>query len=64
MNVQLPDSSVRKILKEPCTIDELLTGLGINPLEVLVSVNGRVAPEDTLVTNNDTIRIIRIAHGG
>jgi sulfur carrier protein len=64
MNVQLPDGSIRKIQRDPCTIEEILNGLNINPLEVIVSVNGRVAPEDTVVGNDDTLRIIRIAHGG
>ena len=64
MNIQLPDRSIRKISGEPRTIEELLSGLDINPLEVIVSVNGRVAPEDTIVGEEDTLRIIRIAHGG
>ena len=64
MNVQLPDRSVRKVSRGSCTIEALLTTLGINPLEVIVSVNGKIAPEDAIIGDEDAIRIIRIAHGG
>ena len=47
-----------------CSVGELLSRLGINPLEVVVSVNGLIAPEDTLLGSDDLVRIIRIAHGG
>jgi len=64
MRVILPDRSVRSMDTGACTIGGLLSRLGINPLEVVVSVNGRIAPEDTLLGSDDLIRIIRIAHGG
>jgi len=38
--------------------------LGINPIEVIVSVNGKLVPEDVIVSGNDEIRIVRVAHGG
>lgn len=49
---------------DACTIGELLSRFGINPLEVVVSVNGRIAPEDAIAGGDDQVRIIRIAHGG
>jgi len=64
MIVVLPDRSAREILCDPCTIRALLERFGINPIDVIVSVNGNVSPEDTVVGNGDQIRIIRIAHGG
>lgn len=62
--VILPDRSVQSIGMDACTIEVLLSRFGINPLEVVVSVNGRVAPEDAIVGGDDQIHIIRIAHGG
>lgn len=62
--VILPDRSVHSIDTGACTIGSMLVQLNINPLEVVVSVNDRIAPEDTVVGGEDRIRIIRIAHGG
>ena len=35
-----------------------------NPLEVIVSRNGNLVPEEAAIGRDDEIRIIRIAHGG
>ncbi len=64
MNIILPDNSRRTIKSGTCTIEQVLSELGINPVEVIVSVNGRLVPEDAIVSGNDEIRIIRVAHGG
>jgi len=64
MIVQLPDKSTLDIRGEQCTIEELLDRLAINTSEVVVSVNGRITPEDAFVGGDDRIRIIRVAHGG
>lgn len=48
----------------PAPVEQILTKQGINPLEVIVSRNGMLISEDTVVEANDEIRIIRIAHGG
>ena len=64
MKVILPDQDVRVIEQGPVTIGELLHEIGINPLEVIVSRNGKLVPEQAIVGGNDEIRIIRIAHGG
>ncbi len=64
MIVILPDGSSQDIGKGRCTIDGILARFGINPQEVIVSVDGRIVPEDTVVHGKDRIRIIRIAHGG
>ena len=64
MIVTLPDKSSQRIRKSTCSVSEILHRFEINPLEVIVSVNGKVVPEDALVTAGDRIRIIPIAHGG
>jgi sulfur carrier protein len=64
MRIVLPDQSIRKVDHRPCSVDEVLLSLGINPLEVIVSRNGILLPEGTKVGTEDEIRVIRIAHGG
>lgn len=64
MKVTLPDKTTLDIGDVQCTVEEILSRSGINPLEVIVSVNGTVVPEDATVGGADCIRIIRIAHGG
>jgi sulfur carrier protein len=64
MIVTLPDSSSHDIGEEQRTVEAILIRFGINPLEVIVSVGGTVVPENTIVSGDDRIRIIRIAHGG
>jgi len=46
------------------TIEQVLLQLEINPVEVIVSKNGHLVPEDAMVSNDDEIRIFRIVHGG
>jgi sulfur carrier protein len=48
----------------PAPVEQILIEQGINPLEVIVSRNGKLIPEDTVVEADDEIRISRIAHGG
>ena len=64
MNIILPDNSGRTIAPAPSTIEQVLVEFDINPIDVIVSVNGRLVPEDTIVSGNDLIRIIKVAHGG
>lgn len=64
MIVTLPDSGPHDIGEETRTIEEILIRFSLCPLEVIVSVNGRVVPEDATAGGDDRVRIIRIAHGG
>ena len=64
MKLILPDRSTLMIDPAPATVEAILQREGINPLEVLVSRNGKLIPEDTLVSGDDEIRIVRISHGG
>ena len=49
---------------EPKTAAMLLTSYNINPLEVIVTQNGRLIPEDATVSGEDEIRVFLVAHGG
>ena len=46
------------------TIEDVLRELEINPTDVLVSCNGTIIPEDTPASDDMTIRLIKISHGG
>jgi len=64
MKIILPDKSSRQVETIPRPVEQILLDAGINPLDVLVSRDGKLVTEDTLVGNDDEIRIIRISHGG
>jgi sulfur carrier protein len=64
MKLILPDLTERVITGGTAPLDRLLLAEGINPNEVIASRNGTLIPEDTLVSGEDEIRLIRIAHGG
>lgn len=64
MKLILPDRSTRIISQEPATVEAVLQKENINPLEVMVSRDGMLITEDTLVSGDDELRIIRISHGG
>jgi sulfur carrier protein len=64
MNLILPDRSARVIDPAPATVEAILIQEGINPLEVMVVRDGLLISEDTLVSGDDELRIIRISHGG
>jgi sulfur carrier protein len=64
MKLILPDRTTRTIDPAPATVEAILQKEGINPLEVMVSRDGKLIPEDTLVSGDDELVIIRISHGG
>ena len=64
MKLILPDQKTIYIEHVPAPVEQVLLELGINPLEVIVARNGKMISEDTVVQEDDEIRIIRIAHGG
>lgn len=64
MKFILPDLSEVTIQVNGRTIEELLVKKGVDPLTVLLSRGDEIIPEDTIPDEEDTIRIIRISHGG
>jgi sulfur carrier protein len=64
MRLILSDRDVRIFEHNPAPVEEILLEQGINPLEVIVSRNGKLLSEDTVIQTSDEVRIIRIAHGG
>ena len=64
MKIILSNSTINIMQVDPVSITSILEKLNINPSDVIVSRNGKLVPEDTLIGGDDEIRIIRIAHGG
>lgn len=64
MKIILSYSTINIVQVDPVSITSILEKLTINPSDVIVSRNGKLVPEDTLIGGDDEIRIIRIAHGG
>jgi len=64
MKIHLQDGTARTIDGGAARVREVLLALGLNPAGVIVSRNGRVIPEDTVLGMDDEIRVIRVSHGG
>jgi sulfur carrier protein len=64
MRLILPDGNTRVITRDPAPIATVLLEAGMNPLDFMVSRNGKLITEDTILGEDDEIRIIRISHGG
>jgi sulfur carrier protein ThiS len=64
MRLQLPDGTVHDVGIAPKTASSLLAAYDINPLEVIVTRNGRLIPEDATISGDDEIRVFLVAHGG
>lgn len=63
MKIALPDGRVCEKSGRH-VIRALLDELGINSLEVLVTKNGRIVPEDDTGEDADVLRVITIKSGG
>ncbi len=64
MKLILSDRDVRIFEHSPAPVEQILLEQNINPLEVIVSRNGKLLSEDAVIQTSDEVRIIRIAHGG
>jgi sulfur carrier protein len=64
LKIYLPDGKQKDIDTEIITVFSLLEACQINPLEVIVTRNGQLVPEDAVVSGDDEIKVFRVAHGG
>jgi len=64
MRLILSDRDVRIFEHSPAPVEQILLEQDINPLEVIVSRNGKLLSEDAVIQTSDEVRIIRVAHGG
>jgi len=49
---------------ENITVKEMLKLLDINPVEVVVTKNGRIIVESSIIKKDDEIKIIKVIYGG
>jgi sulfur carrier protein len=64
MKIHLQDGTARSFDGEAARVWEVLLALDLNPAGMIVSRDGRVIPEDTVLGRDDEIRVIRVSHGG
>ncbi|AEG17996.1 MoaD/ThiS family protein [Methanobacterium paludis] len=64
MKIRFSEDGVKYIEIDTISVENLLKKLVINPFEVVVTRNGSVLLEDEILTNNDSIKIIKVIHGG
>ncbi len=58
------DGRKMTLKKMPATVAELITALGANQEEVLVKVNGRLAPNGAKISPKDKVKVMRVIFGG
>lgn len=46
------------------TVAELLRKINMNPETVIVSVNGKIVPEQTKLKASDKVEVLRVVSGG
>jgi sulfur carrier protein len=64
MRLIFSDTDTRILEHSRAPVEQILLEQGINPLDVIISRNGKLISEDTVIEAGDEIRVIRIAHGG
>ena len=64
MKIHLQEGTPRAFEGGPAMVSQVLLSLGVNPVEVIVSRDRRVIPEDTILGPDDEIQVIRVSHGG
>lgn len=64
MIIKFPDNREEHIQTLGETVEKILIRVGIEPMEVLITRGDEIIPEDTIPAENETIRLIRISHGG
>jgi sulfur carrier protein len=64
LKIILPDGRCQELQISEATVEDVLRDLGVNPVEVIVSKNGKVVSELESIGQDDEMKIIRIVHGG
>ena len=64
MKIIMPDGRRQKLRILGATVEDVLRDLGVNPVEVIISKNGKVVSELEPIGQDDEMKIIRIVHGG
>jgi sulfur carrier protein len=64
LKIKYSEGHIQNLILNRMSVEELLKYLGIDPLEVIVKRDGFIILEDEIIENNDSIKIIRVIHGG
>jgi len=64
MKIIMPDGRRQEMRILGATVEDVLRDLGVNPVEVIISKNGKVVSELEPIGQDDEMKIIRIVHGG
>jgi len=64
MKIIMPDGRRQELRILGATVEDVLRDLGVNPVEVIISKNGKVVSELEPIGQDDEMKIIRIVHGG
>ena len=63
MKIDFQDSEIQ-LEAEDISVEEMLKQLEINPVEVVVTQNGRIVLESSILQRGDEVKIIQVIHGG
>ncbi|MEK6978713.1 MAG: MoaD/ThiS family protein [Candidatus Micrarchaeota archaeon] len=63
MYLLLNNEKKRKI-KFSGNVTALLRKLALRREEVVIKVNGKIVPDDSTISNKDTVKIIKVIFGG
>jgi sulfur carrier protein ThiS len=63
MEINFNDSKI-DFPEENISVENLLTCLEINPAEVVVTQNGKIALEGSILKKGDMVKIIQVIYGG
>lgn len=63
MKIDFQDSEIQ-FEAEDISVEEMLKQLDINPVEVVVTQNGKIVLESSILQRGDEVKIIQVIHGG
>lgn len=63
MKIDFQNSEIQ-LEAEDISVEEMLKQLDINPVEVVVTQNGRIVLESSILQKGDEVKIIQVIHGG
>lgn len=58
------EKEIEKELKTEQTINDILQELELSPQTVITKRNNDIVTEDTIIKDNDTIKLIQVIYGG
>lgn len=64
MKVNIKDGNTKELEIQSSSVKEVLKELEINLMEVVVKKNDTIIHEDTVLTNEDEITVIKVVFGG